>query len=63
LFLRIVGKASDDRCVFRYAQEPSSREDNRRISNGEQVNRVAALALKRGKSEDFTGYWRRHLGE
>jgi hypothetical protein len=32
-------------------------EDNRRVSNGEQVNRIAALALKRGKSVDFTGYW------
>jgi hypothetical protein len=32
---------------------------NRRISNGDQVNRVAALALKRGKSVDFTGYWQR----
>jgi hypothetical protein len=25
------------------------------------VSRVAALALKRGKSVDFTGYWQRHL--
>jgi hypothetical protein len=25
------------------------------VSNGDQVNRVAALALKRGKSVDFTG--------
>ena len=33
-----------------YAQESSWREDNRRISNGDQVNRVAALAMKRGKS-------------
>jgi ISXO2 transposase-like protein len=35
--------------VLRYAQESSWREDNRRVSNGDQVNRVAALALKRGK--------------
>jgi hypothetical protein len=36
---------------------------NRRISNGNQVNRVAALALKRSKSVDFTGYWQRHVAE
>jgi hypothetical protein len=43
--------------LLRYAQESSWREDNRRVSNGDQVNRVAALAMKRGKSVDFTGYW------
>jgi hypothetical protein len=31
------------------------------VSNGDQVNRVAALAMKRGKSVDFTGYWQRHI--
>jgi hypothetical protein len=36
-------------------------EDNRRVSNGDQVSRVAALAMKRGKSVDFTGYWQRHV--
>ena len=46
--------------LLRYAQESSWREDNRRVSNGEQVTRVAGLALKRGKSVDFTGYWQRH---
>jgi hypothetical protein len=25
------------------------------------VSRVAALAMKRGKSVDFTGYWQRHV--
>jgi len=34
--------------------------DNGRLSNGEQVNRLAALSLKRGKSVDFGGYWQRH---
>jgi hypothetical protein len=24
------------------------------------VNRIAGLALKRGRSVDFTGYWQRH---
>ena len=33
----------------------------RRVSNGDQVNHVAALAMKRGKSADFTGYWQRHV--
>jgi hypothetical protein len=28
---------------------------NRRVSNGDQVGRIASLALKRGKSADFTG--------
>jgi hypothetical protein len=27
------------------------------------VSRVAALAMKRGKSVDFTGYWQRHLSD
>ncbi|MGY3238108.1 uncharacterized protein YkuJ [Bradyrhizobium sp. USDA 4448] len=45
--------------LLRYAQESSWREDNRRVSNGYQTQRVAVLALKRGKSVDFTGYWQR----
>ena len=47
--------------LLRYAQESSWREDNRRVSNGDQVSRVAALAMKGGKSVDFTGYWQRHV--
>jgi len=47
--------------LLRYAQESSWREDNRRISNGDQVRRVASLAMKRSRSVDFTGYWQRHL--
>ena len=39
--------------LLRYAQESSWREDNRRVSNGDQVSRVA-LATKHGKSVDFT---------
>jgi hypothetical protein len=49
--------------LLRYAQESSWREDNRRVSNGDQVSRVTALAMKRGKSVDFTGYWQRHIAE
>jgi hypothetical protein len=37
--------------------------DNCRVSNGDQVSCVAALAMKRGKSLDFTGYWQRHIAE
>lgn len=33
--------------LLRYAQEASWREDNRRAANGEQVNRLAGLAMKR----------------
>jgi transposase-like protein len=47
--------------LLRYAQEASWREDNRRMSNGEQVNRLGGLALKRGPSVDFSGYWQRHV--
>jgi len=47
--------------LLRYAQEASWREDNRRMSNGEQVNRLAGLAVKARKSVDFTGYWQRHI--
>lgn len=46
--------------LLRYAQEAAFREDNRRISNGEQTKRVAELALSRKPSVDFCGYWQRH---
>ena len=38
-----------------YAQEGSWREDNRRVANGKQVRRVAALAMGKKESPDFTG--------
>jgi hypothetical protein len=44
---------------LRYAQESSWREHNRRVSNGDHVSRIAALAM--GKSGDFAGYWQRHV--
>jgi transposase-like protein len=47
--------------LLRFAQEAAWREDNRRVPNGEQVNRVAKLALGRKKSVDFNGYWQRHV--
>jgi hypothetical protein len=46
--------------LLRYAQEASWREDCRRLSNGEQVNRVAGLAMAAKQSVDFCGYWQRH---
>ena len=49
--------------LLRYAQEASWREDCRRMSNGEQVNRVAGLAMKAKPSVDFCGYWQRHVKE
>jgi len=47
--------------ILRYAQEAAWREDNRRVSNGDQTERVAALAMKRKPSVDFSGYWQRHV--
>jgi transposase-like protein len=47
--------------LLRFAQEAAWREDNRRVPNGDQVQRVAKLALGRKKSVDFNGYWQRHL--
>jgi transposase-like protein len=47
--------------LLRFAQEASWREDNRRLSNGEQVNRVAGLAMASRPSVDFCGYWQRHI--
>jgi transposase-like protein len=47
--------------LLRYAQEAAWREDNRRVTNGQQVSTVAALAMKRGPSVDFSGYWQRHI--
>ena len=46
--------------LLRYAQEASWREDHRRVSNGDQVDMVSGLAMKRGPSVDFCGYWQRH---
>ena len=46
--------------LLRYAQEASWREDNRRVPNGDQVSRVAGLALASKPSVDFTGYWQHH---
>jgi len=47
--------------LLRYAQESAFREDARRVDNGTQVRRVTELALKRGPSVDFGGYYQRHI--
>lgn len=47
--------------LLRYAQESAWREDNRRVANGEQARTVAALAMRKGPSVDFSGYWQRHV--
>jgi hypothetical protein len=46
--------------LLRYAQEAAWREDSRRVANGEQVSRVAELAMANKPSVDFSGYWQRH---
>ena len=46
--------------LLRYAQEATWREDNRRVANGEQVQRLSGLALTAKPSVDFSGYWQRH---
>src|SRR6185436_17959773 len=40
--------------LLRYAQEATWREDNRRVSNGEQVKRLAGYAMTRKPSVDFS---------
>lgn len=47
--------------LLRYAQESAWREDARRVDNGAQVRRVTQLALGRGPSVDFAGYYQRHV--
>ncbi len=46
--------------LLRFAQEAAWREDSRRVANGEQVRKVASLALASKPSVDFCGYWQRH---
>jgi hypothetical protein len=47
----------------RLRHERDRRQLREDISSGDQVNRIAALALKHGKSVDFTGYWQRHVAD
>ena len=45
-----------------YAGEMAWREDMRREDNGSQYERVTADALHHPKSQNWCGYWQRHLG-
>lgn len=45
--------------LVRYAQESAWRENNRRVSNGDQVGHMVGLALAAKPSVDFAGYWQR----
>jgi hypothetical protein len=45
--------------LLRYANETAWRHDHRRLSNGEQVARIAGLAFGLRPSVDFSGYWQR----
>jgi hypothetical protein len=47
--------------LLRYAQKSAFREDARCTDNGAQVRRVTQLALSRGPSVDFGGYYQRHI--
>ena len=47
--------------LLRFAQEAAWREDNRRRSNGEQVQAVAGFAMALKPSVDFCGYKQRHI--
>jgi hypothetical protein len=42
-----------------YAGEMAWRENNRRVSNGEQFHEITTAALAHGKSEKWCGYWQR----
>ena len=46
-----------------YADEMSWREDNRRISNGEQFIKAANAALKHPVSKKWKGYWQRRASK
>ena len=45
--------------LLRYAQEAAWREDNRRVSNGEQFLMTGRAALAHPVSRVWTGYWQR----
>jgi transposase-like protein len=47
--------------LIRFAQEAAWRENNRRVSNGKQVDQVVTLAMRHKPSVDFAGYWQRHI--
>lgn len=52
-----------DRIFSGMPKSPPGGKTTAGVSSGDQVSRIAGLALKRGKSVDFTGYWQRHIAE
>ena len=49
------------RYLAAYASEMAWREDNRRVSNGEQYLMAASAALAHPVSRQWKGYWQRGL--
>jgi transposase-like protein len=47
--------------LIRFAQEFAWRETHKRLSNGDQVDKVVSLAMNARKSREFCGYWQRHV--
>jgi hypothetical protein len=47
--------------LIRFAQEYAWRETHKRVSNGQQTDKVVTLAMRSPKSPVFCGYWQRHL--
>lgn len=45
--------------LIRFAQEAAWREDNRRVTNGEQIRAVSGFAMRCKPSQAFCGYWQR----
>jgi len=46
--------------LHQYSAEMAWREDNRRVSNGEQFKAIATLAIRHPVSSKWCGYWERH---
>ncbi len=46
-------------CLASYAMEMAWREDNRRVSNGEQFLMATGAALAHPVSRQWEGYWQR----
>ena len=45
--------------LYQYANEAAWREDNRRVSNGEQYLMTTSAALQHPVSRRWKGYWQR----
>ena len=50
------------RYLSAYANEMAWRENNRRVSNGEQYLLATGAALTHPVSRQWKGYWQRHVG-